>query len=418
MLVNVYGRSNRGDSVLLDAGIAEVRDSIGDAAIAGAVFEGLDTIGLVHPDVAWSSRIGNARRAGPLGRAEVVWCLALGVLGGLAPWLHPERLLPRDQRRTFEAIRDSDLVISAPGGYIQDSNYAYLIALLHIWLGVRFGRPTLLAPQSVGPVGSRLGRWLTRRVLARTDLVCARESYTVGFLTGALGLPEHQVRRTGDSAFWNDDVPADTDGAWREFEALGVPRDARILGMTVCGWEFGDRPDPEAARAAYVDAMARVADAMAERHGLVPVIFNQVDQDLPTARLVRDRATTPILVDEATHEPGELRAMIARSVVFLGTRFHSCIFALLAGRPTFAVAYLPKTTYIMQDLGLADRHLPIHAVDAEVVLEQLEDDLADVGAAEQRIVDAVESYRQRFARLSDVIASLPTVSPSGAARPG
>ena len=42
MIVNAFGRSNRGDSVLLDECIHEIRAKFPDAEIAGAVFEGID----------------------------------------------------------------------------------------------------------------------------------------------------------------------------------------------------------------------------------------------------------------------------------------------------------------------------------------------------------------------------------------
>ena len=42
MIVNAFGRSNRGDSVLLDECIHEIRAKFPDAEIAGAVFEGIE----------------------------------------------------------------------------------------------------------------------------------------------------------------------------------------------------------------------------------------------------------------------------------------------------------------------------------------------------------------------------------------
>jgi colanic acid/amylovoran biosynthesis protein len=95
--------------------------------------------------------------------------------------------------------------------------------------------------------------------------------------------------------------------------------------------------------------------------------------------------------------------MIARSKVFLGTRFHSCIFSMMAGRPTFAIAYLPKTEYIMNDLKLTHRHTPIDAIDYDYMIKQLSADYENLAGAEQEIQNAVKVYQQNFTRLQDIL---------------
>ena len=68
MIVNAFGRSNRGDSVLLDECIHEIRAKFPDAQIAGAVFEGIGDAEAVHPTVQWSERIGNTVGGGAANR--------------------------------------------------------------------------------------------------------------------------------------------------------------------------------------------------------------------------------------------------------------------------------------------------------------------------------------------------------------
>jgi colanic acid/amylovoran biosynthesis protein len=142
---------------------------------------------------------------------------------------------------------------------------------------------------------------------------------------------------------------------------------------------------------------------MSGAHGLTPVIFNQVSEDLPTAYEIRKKAKHPVIIDAVSREPDILRALITRSTVFLGTRFHSCIFAMMAGRPTFAIAYLPKTEYIMNDLKLSHRHTPIDAIDYEYMIRQLSSDNDNLARAEAEIQNAVKVYRKNFTRLQDIL---------------
>jgi colanic acid/amylovoran biosynthesis protein len=403
MIVNAFGRSNRGDSVLLDECIHEIRAKFPNAQIAGAVFEGIGDARAVHPDVAWSERIGNTGGGGAANRLRSLVYLLAAWLGALMPWLGVDRVLPARQRETFRAIMDSDVVISAPGGYIHDTNFAYFIALLHIHLGTIARKTVILAPQSVGPITRPVSRAVARYVLGRVPFLCARESYSWDFLAHELRLPEKNVYRTGDSAFWNDRVEDDRALVDRIYGELGVEPDKPIFGMTVVGWSFPKSREPKADYDRYTTAVARIADHMSEKFGLTPVIFNQVSEDLPTAYEVQKKARHRVVIDATSREPDILRALIGRAQVFLGTRFHSCIFAMMAGRPTFAIAYLPKTEYIMNDLKLSHRHTPIDAIDYDYMLRQVSADSADVAAAEAEIRGAVAVYQREFTRLQDIL---------------
>ena len=400
MIVNAFGRSNRGDSVLLDECIHEIRAKFPNAEIAGAVFEGIEAARAVHPTVAWSERIGNAPGGGA-GRIKALIYLFAAWFSAWLPFLG--RLLPEKQRRTLDAIRGSDVVISAPGGYIHDTNFAYFIALLHIHLGTIMGKTVILAPQSVGPIERPFSRAVARHVLGKVPYLCARESYSWDFLALDLKLPEKQVYRTGDSAFWNthvEDNPALIDGI---FESLGASRDKPIFGMTVVKWSFPKSRTASADLDRYTDAVARAADHMAETYGLQPVIFNQVSEDLPASLDVQRKAKSKVIIDQTSREPDILRAMIARSKVFLGTRFHSCIFSMMAGRPTFAIAYLPKTEYIMNDLKLSHRHTPIDAIDYGYLIKRISEDYENLSQAESEIRNAVLVYQENFTRLQDIL---------------
>jgi colanic acid/amylovoran biosynthesis protein len=400
MIVNAFGRSNRGDSVLLDECVHEIRAKFPDAQIAGAVFEGIEDARAVHPTIVWSERIGNAG-GGLTGRLKSLLYLFAAWFSAWLPFLGA--LLPARQRQTLDAIRNSDVVISAPGGYIHDTNFAYFIALLHIHLGTIMGKTVILAPQSVGPIARPLSRAVARHVLGKVPFLCARESYSWDFLAHDLKLPEKNVYRTGDSAFWNSHVEKDPAPIDSVYESLGVARDAPIFGMTVVKWSFPKSKDAAAMLNRYTDAVARAADHMAETYGLTPVIFNQVSEDLPASLDVQRKAKCKVIVDQTSREPEILRAMIARSKVFLGTRFHSCIFSMMAGRPTFAIAYLPKTEYIMNDLKLEHRHTPIDAIDYDYLLKTVSSDYENLDRAEAEIRDAVSVYQRNFSRLQDIL---------------
>lgn len=404
-IVNAYGRSNRGDSVLLDECIDELQTVFPRSRINCAVYEGMDRSKEAHPDIKWSERIGNSSAPGAMKKLHALLIIIISMIASVRGLSFISNFLPKPQKDTFEALKNSKIVVSAPGGYIHDTNFAFYIALFHIWLGNRFNAKVLLAPQSIGPIDGKFARWLSKIILSNTDIICARESYTYTFLKNELSLPSELIHRSGDSAFWNFDVNKDPAKVERELLNISseISTDKKIFGITVVDWSFPKSANPKQASERYAKEMAVAIDHISSKFDLLPVIFNQVSEDLPMARRIKEYCKSSIIIDEQSREPDILRAMIAKSHVFLGTRFHSCIFAMMADVPVTAIAYLPKTTFILSDLNLSNRQISIDSVNAEAIISLIEQDLKDVYHARREIASAVSHYRTTHSRLSDFL---------------
>ncbi len=400
VIVNAYGRTNRGDCVLLDECISDVRkkytNQLGELSVALFDAKGFSD---VYADVPALERIGNAGH-GLKGKLSKLWIWLIALAYCVVPCAKILRLLPGHQGITARKILDADVVISAPGGYVHDTNLAYLVALFHIFLGVRGRGRVILAPQSYGPLQSAFSRWLVKVVFNKTHVVCAREAYSCNFLK-EIGVADNLVAITGDSAFWNDHVLMTDTSAF--FTDLGLSPTESFVGMTVVGWTFPGVADVAAARKRYIAAMQQVIRGVYKSCGLRTVIFNQVQDDLPIAIEIAQGLEGVAFVDQLDKEPELLRALIARSQVFVGTRFHSCIFALMAGVPTNAVAYLPKTQYILHDLNLFDRHVDINDIDGQLLLSRVLADVDNVVGARLLTQAAVHDYREKMTRLLDVM---------------
>ncbi|MEB6564907.1 polysaccharide pyruvyl transferase family protein [Acinetobacter towneri] len=406
VIVNAYGRSNRGDSVLLDECINEVRKIYSNIIISGVVFEGKENMNLIHPDIIWSERIGNNKYKGIVSKILTLFYLIIALVSSFQFCSFFKFLMPKSQRHTFDAIRNSDIVISAPGGYIHDTNFAFYIALFHIWLGIRFGKKSYLAPQSIGPIDHFFSKRVSKSILSKCNLICARESYTYNFLIQDLGLNLNNiVKKTGDSAFWNFEVFRNRSEVFNILKDLSPDFDEnkKILGVTVVNWNFPKLKNPLDAKRKYITAMAEIIDFMVDKYDVLPIIFNQVSEDLPMAKLVAKASRSKVIVDPISREPDILRALIAESHIFLGTRFHSCIFSMMASKPTYAIAYLPKTSYILNDLSLSHRYSDINQIDSKSIILQLENDINHLTEASNEIESAVHNYRNNFNRFSDLL---------------
>jgi colanic acid/amylovoran biosynthesis protein len=410
LIINAFGRSNRGDSVLLEQCFSEIMLADPQALISVAAFEGADAAAVEFPDIKWTERIGNSAHRGAIGRLQSVVFLTCGLLQ-LVPGLgFLKKVLPRGQQNTLDEFRASDIIVSAPGGYIHDTNLAYVIALYHIAIGLLLRRITLLAPQSIGPISSSLGRMAAKRILARCNAVCVREGYSDNFVRNTLRIGPDRIVRAGDSAFWDVNVDVDDAETDKNLATVGVAPGEQFVGATVVDWSFPNMGAPNELREAYLSGMAEVIRKTYELHGLRTVIFNQVSSDLGAARRVAIQAGDAALVNEVNFEPPLLRAMIKRSRVFLGTRFHSCIFAMIAGRPTIAISYLPKTEFIMKDLGLSNNTVDINKFDSGDVFALLDNSLGHVSEHALDVELAVASYRDSRVRFSTIITAINSSS--------
>lgn len=399
---NVFGSSNRGDALLVEALHAAIRSAFGpEAALSGvAHFPELERAHL--PDVAWSPPPARSYAANKWVRRGVNAVRTLGSLGYAAvgaPALWPLLPPPAAQRASIRALRDADLVISCAGGFLLDVNASILGNLMQMRIAKRFGRPLILAPQTIGPIRSPRLRALTAHTLAKADLICAREQYTYDFLVGDLGLPAERVLRTTDIAFEHGSV--DAAGGAQALSDLGFAPDEAFIGATVVDWAFPAAASPAAAKAAYRDKVVALLTRIHEATGRRILLFNQVSSDLALGREVVARCGPAAILDEADRSTPVMRGMIERADLFLGSRFHSCVFALLGRVPTVSLAYTYKSTGIMQDLGLEDRVWDIDAFDVNELADLIKR-LVEQREAESARVDAA-LCTLKFPRFADVL---------------
>ena len=156
----------------------------------------------------------------------------------------------------------------------------------------------------------------------------------------------------------------------------------------------------------YIHELAKAIRTLQTKYDFQVVLVNQVAADLPTARVVAALCGHGVLLDTSERTVEEIRALISVCDVFIASRFHSCIFALLEGVPTIAVAYLQKTAGIMADLGLSQRVVSIYGLTANELSLRVESDFKNREAVSVQIARAVEQYRTGFREFRDVLAHI------------
>lgn len=324
--------------------------------------------------------------------------------------LPPLRSMLPKQASALDAIRRSDIVLLKGGQYIYNDQrgvraFLYLWRILHpVYVAAGMAKPVVVLGQSIGPLVDERGRRMTAKALGLCRRLVVREKKTQ-LLMAELGL-QATTELAPDFAFLIEPKRPDSFP-----ETAALIESGRWLGITVVKWSFPDSPDPQAKRAAYLDALTEIATRVHRKTGLRMALFPQVtvqhhgesDVDLLkqlAQRLAQLNIPYVLVVDDLA--PEELSYLYGRCEVLLGTRLHSCILAACASTPVVAIRYQGfKTEGIMAELGLGDAVFDIASVDIDGIEAAIYRSLDARSRISTQISERVAGFRRQLVEVLD-----------------
>ncbi|NQU10441.1 polysaccharide pyruvyl transferase family protein [bacterium] len=331
---------------------------------------------------------------------------AIVALGRLAA--DPRRsasLPPRGAARTRALYRRASLVIDCGGGSLFSSNrYWFYLGLyqhlFNLWAAGHRRIPVVIAPQSIGPFNKWADEQATRALLRRLHCVMVREPESARLLE-RWRVPCHLVP---DAAFLGDFLPASSPAL--DPLVAGAQDRARTgvnLGLTVLDWHWADETAVHRREAIdeYLVKLVAVCDRVHARHPLhvhiipqVTVAFGDSDRGASEqlAAGLRGRVASVTVID-ADLPAAQLQAFYGQMQVFVGSRMHSTILAMLAGVPAIGLAYQPKTFGTYELLGLREFVFDIRAFTVDAVAACLLGMIDNRTALRARVQTAVNRAR-------------------------
>jgi len=355
VVTNIYGKENKGDQALLESLLSCLHsfNNVKNIFLHAHYTEGLgdysDLVTVCKP-------VNNIEHR--YKKLLIPFILLCSYFYAKFPLLF-SFTLTRWQKKTVDSYRHADLIISCPGGFLEDSTKAYFAAIFQLFLASVFQKKLVIAPQSIGPINGRISKWLLRNVLVRAEKIYVREQFSYRFLKEEIGIPAQSISMSADMAFFYE---------YKGGRVEQVEIEDRMYS-TVVDWNFPASDDKEAARELYIKSMAEFYKRVSDDNNVDVVILNQVSSDLRMARAIKNFTLNERLyIDESHYEPNEMIAKIGSTRFFVGTRFHSCIFAALANVPFIAISYLPKTHGIMEYLDLLGYEIDIYKISCDELL--------------------------------------------------
>lgn len=298
-------------------------------------------------------------------------------------------------REVGATIRGSDLLISGGGSLLQDVTG---IKSLFYYLGViemayRCGCPVMFYAQGIGPLRTRLGRWLTVRAANRAAAITVRDGGSRrDLLSFGVKVP---VQLAADPVLALDPELVDRTTGTRLLRKAGLVVDGeeKLMGVSVRDWAGDD---------AWQEVVAGVCDEMVRQGWQVVFLPMQWPVDVDAARRVASLMREGGVVLEDEYGVLEMLSLIGNMNLLLGMRLHALIMAAVMGVPLVGIVYDPKVERFLRQLGRVPAG-HVGEMTPRLLREAIEDVIANYDVLQEELAGVMEYLRSR-ARLSAEVA--------------
>lgn len=237
----------------------------------------------------------------------------------------------------YRALSSADLFISGGGGLFQDtSSIKSVVYYALLFFLARMKRvPIFVYAQGIGPLKSRISRFLTQASMSLAACISVRDKKSKKIL-----------------ADWNIDSHLTADPVWglRKNDKScdtknGAHQELKIgLSLRKC----------EALNDSWLEAIIQqLQKSLPKNSVVVPLILQEnLDKDVIDSVL---KNLEHIKVEQIDLKPNDLPSKwlgsIASLDLVIAMRLHALIMALKSSVPSFAIAYDPKVSTVAKDFG-------------------------------------------------------------------
>lgn len=293
----------------------------------------------------------------------------------------------------WQRLMESDVLVSKGGHIFHCSQpsvralYGFFKHAFPLLMGIRLRKKTVLYAQSLGPFQGMVCQKVAKLFFKHLSAIAVREALSMHTLRN-LGV-EERVHLIPDAAFLLP-VPS--------VSGSQIPTE-RLVIITPRQWGFSD---PKVF-AQYIGVLACLADWLVAELGYTVLLVSHTvgptleeDDRLAVQHLYRAIVSKERVrvIDTMGLDPYEMVKLYSSARLLIGTRFHSVIFALLAGVPVVAIAYFgPKTHGIMESLGLEKFVVDINGIDVTSLKTMIQYIFDNEDQIRERIREKIEEVR-------------------------
>lgn len=336
-------------------------------------------------------------------------------------------LLSKQARR---ALHDSDRILWGGGLDITDeSSKAKLLYLAFLFSYYRkCGKQIDCVFQGAGPVMTRTGEKLTRKILSKVNSFIARDEYTYHLVKNMA--PDKPVYLAGDAIFMPGFEAQIADHSDPKTIAPYLPPAGKLLiAINIRRWfhfssdlipfqmakkryENRGQQQMDQLVGIYVDLVRKIRREYDARVLLVsaynPGVFGWED-DMPWLRKIGAEFPndTEVQLLDTDLDMVDYLSLMSKADLAVSMRLHSSLTVLRFGNPAININYSPKGFHVFKTLGMGEHAIEIDTAmrDPEHIWQEVQLVLSDLPAEKQKVKDGVAMLIEKNL---DVLAALFT----------
>jgi polysaccharide pyruvyl transferase WcaK-like protein len=250
------------------------------------------------------------------------------------------------EEKYTQAYMNADLIIDLSGDSFADTRFSSLINCLGFFPGILLNKPIVLFSQSIGPFRF-ISYPFVKFCLNRAKLITARGQITKSYLQDLKINP--QIFLVSDCAFILEAATSEVVERILTQEEIPLNPDG-FIGISVSAILARKKRE-------YVEMMVQMIDwIIQERHKPVLLIshaYLPTEDDRLVARKIYNKVINKdhLFIVQQEYSAEDLKGLIGRCVLFIGSRMHAAIAAFSMGIPTLVLAYSHKYYEIIKELG-------------------------------------------------------------------
>lgn len=303
--------------------------------------------------------------------------------------------LSQEEQQAYRDYRRADKIITCGGSFLTDS-YNVTLTLLGYDVALNNGTPIYLLGQSLGPFHTEKVKKEVGNRLKRFNKVVVRDHQS--YLTALeMGCDKSKVIEARDMAFC-----IETQAQPRKLKPAAL-----TVGLSVRQWTYPtlDKPEKSAAHHRYLTAISGLIEHLINNQDNINIVLISTCQgdesysfkDHQVAHDIRQMLPQPlqsaVTVNADFQTPESFLTHLQTIDVFIGTRMHGCIMALLQNIPTINICYEFKSRELFNDMDLVDYVMDIENIDVQSLINAFTQLLTNYEQVSQNIYDHVNRYR-------------------------
>lgn len=260
----------------------------------------------------------------------------------------------KEKLRTFI---NTDLFISGGGGLLQDTYPTGIISgplphyLLYALVAKLFGKKVMFYAQGMGPITTPYGKFLTKLIANRVDLITVRDEGSKELLQ-KLGVTKPKTLVTADPVLAI--TPPQEEVILSIQKKYNINSSENWVGISVRPWfKLEDYKEKIATTCDYI-----VEEAKAK----ILFIPMEHEHDYKVSLEIQEKMqhSNHATIMDANHNVEEYLCAVSLMDIVVGMRLHSLIFAAASNVPVVGIIYDPKVKSLLQRISMEN-----YSVDVE-----------------------------------------------------